>query len=115
MNLWMYDRRWWTSVRFSKPPLWPEASRVVGRQEEQGQGEGCDGQVVWDWGCYIIDILITVKFFATILISTAPCTAPVFLSMGNVGGRPSSVDPPPQSFAGQLRISCGGGGAWGGV
>ena len=23
MNLWMYDRRWWTSVRFSKPPLWP--------------------------------------------------------------------------------------------
>ena len=23
MNLWMYDRRWWTSVLFSKPPLWP--------------------------------------------------------------------------------------------
>ena len=22
-NLWLYDRRWWTSVRFSKPPLWP--------------------------------------------------------------------------------------------
>ena len=96
----MWDGHQGSLQRNSRAPEAPEASHIVASEQEQGQGEGCNEQVIWDWGWYISSILINlIKFFAIILSmhSTIYST-----SMA------STVPPPPGYMGGWVGLRVGG-------